>query len=180
MALRDAPAKLRAIAAGAMREADFPCNAAIAARLALLARGVRVAQHDAQWIKYFAPELYVLDTSGLNSAEVAHLPVDEPLYFAKDGIHVALQRGIEVLHCDYHWTRPRAIADHSLAAVLADEELARYFLGRAYGGRIAELLRASYLPASLVGVCGDQAFNVLVRKEAAPALEGVGFRIGRP
>lgn len=179
-ALRDAPAKLRAIAAGAMSAADFPCNRAIAERLRALGPDVRLAQHDAQWIKYFADELYVLDTSGLNSATVAHLPVDDPLYFAKDGIEVALELGIEVLHCDYRWTSPEAIADHSLGTVLADPELGRRFLGRVYAGRIAETLRAFYLPASLTGVCGGQAFNVLVRADAAPELEHVGFRIGPP
>ena len=177
-ALEHAPQKLRAVAGGPMREADFACNARIAERLTSIAPEARIAQHDIQWLKYFSDETYVLDTSGLNSHAVAHRPVADRLYFAKDGIDLALEEGIEVLHCDFRWTSATPMAQHTLEELLGQPELGERFFGHVYSGDIARQLLGRYRPVSLPEACGETYFNVLVRADLVERFEQAGCLVG--
>lgn len=176
---RDAPAKLTAIAQGAMVEDDFACSREISRRLAAVVPDARVAQHDFQRFKYFSDATYVLDTSGLNSRRVAHVPVEAPVYFAKDGIETALDESIEILHVDFRWTSAEAMADYSVGDLLASPRIGRRFLGTVYSGKVAERL-AGYRTASMPHACGDAYFNFLVRADLAQRFRDAGFLVGGP
>jgi len=162
-----------------MVEDDFACSREISRRLAAVMPGARVAQHDFQRFKYFSDATYVLDTSGLNSRRVARLPVEAPVYFAKDGIEVALDESIEILHADFRWTSVEAMADYSVADLLGSPRIGRRFLGTVYSGDVAQRLEA-YRTASMPRACGAAYFNFFVRADLAQRFRDAGFLVGGP
>lgn len=178
--LPGAGAKLAAVRSAPWSEEDFACGRRIARRLARVDPPVRVAQRHFQALKYFAPELAVVDLTGLNHGPIARLPAPGPVRFGRDAVGYAVERGIEVIHLDHLWTRPHVMAREPLAELLAVPARGERVLGAPLpGGAVAGELVARYLPATWVDACGRGGhFNVLVRADAAERLRAAGFAVG--
>lgn len=180
-ALPRAGAKLAALRAAPLGEDDFACERALCLQLAAALPGARVAQRDLQCLPWFAPDVEVLDTSGINAPRIAHLPEAGPVRFGRDGLWLALEEEFELLHVDFQRTRPEPWSAVPLARLLGEPAAWRRFAGRApSSGAPADALLERYLPASVrVEACGpDRWLNVLVRSDLAPALRRAGFTVG--
>jgi hypothetical protein len=175
-ALQDAGPKLASLGHGAVTRSHFACSDQISARLAAASAGARVAQIHFQRYKYFEDQAQVFDLTGINQRDVAHLPVEGPVTFGKDGLDLALAEQVEVLHLDYRWTHASPMVRHTTAALLASPQLRERF-AVLVNDEQAALLEASYLTASLVGVCGSQCLNVFVRPEWTDSFRNAGFLV---
>lgn len=162
----------------AMRSAHFPGERRLAERLAQVQPAQTLGHLHLQSAAWFAPDLAVLDLSGLNDPKIAHLPAPGPVGFGREAIEYGLEQGVTVLHLSPARTDPAQLAGLDLNQVLNDPEQARLFFGALQlpPERVARL--RSWLPATLMDAAGPGLhMNVLVRPDMAPALRRAGFRV---
>lgn len=161
-----------------MRSAHFPGERRLAERLAQVQPAQTLGHLHLQSAAWFAPDLAVLDLSGLNDPKIAHLPAPGPVGFGREAIEYGLEQGVTVLHLSPARTDPAQLAGLDLNQVLNDPEQARLFFGALQlpPERVARL--RSWLPATLMDAAGPGLhMNVLVRPDMAPALRRAGFRV---
>lgn len=140
--------------------------------------GETLAHRHAQRFRWFAPELEILDLTGLTSAEVGSLPAPGRVTFGRDAIDHALSQRVGALHLDVERARPRAQADHP-ATVLADPTRALWFVGPPrLDESLAAALDRDYVGASLAHPGAAGWFNLLVRRDLAQRFRDAGFRVG--
>tara|TARA_R110002073_G_scaffold97812_1_gene224550 strand:+ start:7641 stop:9227 length:1587 start_codon:yes stop_codon:yes gene_type:complete len=142
-----------------------------------------VAQNDLQALKYFAPSIRVLDTTGLNHPEVARLPAPDPVKFGKAGLAYAARAGVDVIHLDFLRVRHERWSAFRVAELLESPEVWNRFAGGdpPDPSTCPELLR-DYRTASRSIWVDDVGmwFNVLVRAEHVDTFRTAGFVIEAP
>lgn len=180
--LPGAGSKLAALARAPRGEEDFACERAAARWLARLGPRPRVAHRHFQALKFFAPELHVVDLTGLNDRAIAHAPVSGPVRFGREGLDQALERGVEVIHLHHERWSPIALGRYPLSAVLADPDLARATLGEPLpADPLLPTLLRDYRTATLLDACGPGAHvNLLVRADWARGVADQGLLVGEP
>ncbi|MCP3916430.1 MAG: hypothetical protein GY711_12805 [bacterium] len=172
--------KLRSVVAAPPGDADFACSRTIAERIASVVPGARLAQHDFQRFKYFADDTYVMDTTGLNHARIAHEPEAGRVRFGRDGILHAVRDRYEIIHVDYLWSRPDAMAHFGIREIFGDARVAARFHGAPLvREEVGSAMQGEYVPATLEDACGPGNFNLFVRSDLAPAFRAAAFLVGQ-
>jgi arabinofuranosyltransferase len=160
--------------------AEFQVEVAVSELLASVSDEPWIAQNDLQALKYFAPTVRVLDTTGLNHREVARMPAPERVKFGKRGLAFAARSGVDAIHLDYLRVRGEGWSGFTTAEILGDSVLWARFAG----GRPPELstcpeLLRDYRPASRV-IQGAGWLNLLVHVDRTEHFRAAGFLIGAP
>jgi hypothetical protein len=174
--------KLRAIAGAPWSEADFACGRVAARRLAEALGGETLAQRHFQQARYFAPDLAVMDLTGINNRAIAHRREPGPVRFGRNAIDTALAERVGALHLPPRIAGRLPLADRPLEQVLAHPDRAALLLGEPVpAGAVAAELLADYRSATLPGICGAGThLNVLVRSDLAPRFRRAGFTVADP
>ena len=160
-----------------LTEEHFDCHRRIAEALASMEPAPVVAETDYQIVKYFAPELTVIDLQGLSDRAIAHRPVAEPVRFGKFGWSTALERDPDVWIYGYRVAYPGcpALAGTSPLRALTDPALYEPCFGYGAPPEQAEVVAARYRLATL-RVCELNA-NLLVRRGLEARARAAGFRV---
>lgn len=138
-----------------------------------------LAHRHLQRVRWFRPEVRVMDLTGLTDAEVAATPAPGQVKFGRDAVGLALERRVGAMHLDPVGVRPAAIATVPLIPALSDPRIADQFAGAPFLPRgLAEALDAAYLGASYPVPGGH--VNLLVRRDLAARFEAAGFSVASP
>lgn len=144
---------------------------------ASIALGDEVLAHrHLQRVRWFCPELRVMDLTGLTDREVATMPAPGQVKFGRDAVGLALDKRVGALHLDPVGVRPMALSSVALIAALSDPRVAARFAGPPFLAReLAERLDRTYLGASYPVPGGH--VNLLVRKDLAGRFQAAGFTV---
>ncbi|MDA8592940.1 hypothetical protein N9L90_03380 [Planctomycetota bacterium] len=147
---------------------------------ASIALGDEVLAHrHLQRVRWFCPEMRVMDLTGLTDREVAALPAPGQVTFGRDAVGLALERRVGALHLDPVGVRPAPLSSAALVAALSDPRIAAQFAGPPYLTReLAEGLDRTYLGASYPVPGGH--VNLLVREDLAERFQAAGFTVSSP
>ncbi len=141
--------------------------------------GEVLAHRHLQRVRWFRPEVRVLDLTGLTDAEVAATPARGQVKFGRDAVGLAVERRVGAMHLDPVGVRPAALATVPLIPALSDPRIADQFAGAPFLSReLAEALDRAYLGASYPVLGGH--VNLLVRRDLAGRFEAAGFSVASP
>ena len=139
--------------------------------------GEVLAHRHLQRVRWFCPEVRVLDLTGLTDREVARTPAPGQVKFGRDAVQLALERRVGALHLDPVGVRPAPLSSADLVPSLSDPRVASRYAGPPFLSReLAEDLDAAYLGASYPVPGGH--VNLLVRRDLAARFERAGFVLG--
>lgn len=171
--------KWRAITGATWGEDDFACARTVARELADALDGEPLAHRHFQAAKYFAPDLAVIDLTGLTDRDIAHGSAPGPVRFGRTSLAPALDRRAGAILLPHEIVGPRPLAVRALAETLSVRERAASLLGEPLpDGALLPRLLESYRPASLPDPCGVGTWlNVLVREDLAPRFVARGFTV---
>lgn len=138
--------------------------------------GEVLAHRHLQRLRWFCPEVAVLDLTGLTDPEVARLPAPGQVKFGRDAVAEALGRRVGALHLDPVGIRAVPLAGSPLVAALADPETAVHFGGPPFlSSSLARELASHYTAASYPVPGGF--VNLIVREDLAPRFAAQGFTV---
>jgi len=144
------------------------------------ALGVEVLAHrHLQRVRWFCPEVRIMDLTGLTDREVAGTPAPGQVKFGRDAVSLALERRVGAMHLDPVGVRPAALAGAPLVPALSEPRLAAGFAGPPFLSRqLAEAIDSEYLGGSYPVPGGH--VNLLIRRDLAPRFEAAGFVVSAP
>jgi len=147
-----------------------------------LPQGALLAMRHLQMAAYFAPELAILDLTGLNDRTIAHSPAPGPVRFGRTSLQPALEARAAALHLHHSPFSDTVLARQSLEGLLAGSPALRATLGDPLpGGDAAARLAEGYRTATLLDAGGGgRHFNLLIRADLTGAVEAAGFLVGPP
>ena len=182
--LPDATAKLGNVLEAVRAESPWnsrPQEALAEGFLRALPEDVVAHRHN-QALKYFAPELMVMDLTGLTQTSIAHLSAPGPVGFGRDALGLALKQGVGALHLDTLPSRGESGHVHALEYLAKNPTVWARVLGPDVPqGDILKQLVQGYRCASLPGVAGPGTWaNCLIRADLAPDFRGAGFEVFEP
>ena len=173
------PLRLAAWRAAAWRTEDFACEREVARTLATALGDESLAHRHFQQARWFAPELAVVDLSGLNDREIAHTPTPGPVAFGRSSLAPALRRGAGAILLSVAPVASERLSDRPLRQTLADEARSARLVGApAPEAPLVPELCARFRAATLPDVCGPGTYlNVLVRADLAARFRRLGFEV---
>jgi len=182
--LPEASDKFRSVARATMaqRPLDFEPQRFLAQRLERALAGEVVAHRHNQALKYFAPQLSVMDLTGITQPSIARLPAPGPVSFGRQALQPALEAHVGAIHLDPAIWRHEPASVHDLSDLSGNPSA----WNRLLGGEplpIACLsrLKQRYRCASLGGVAGPETWaNLLVREDLAGSFRRAGFQVFGP
>jgi len=174
-----APLSPAAWRAAVWSEEDFACERSIARTLASALGGESLAHRHFQQGRWFAPDLALIDLTGLNDREIAHTPTRGPVAFGRSSLAPALRRGAGALLLSVVPVAGERLSDRTLRQTLADGPRTARLLGAPPPEpELVPELCARYRPATLSDVCGPGSYlNVLVRDDLAARFRALGFEV---
>lgn len=173
----DAGEKLAAIPSSAWRADDFACGRRVARLLERLLPDAPLAHRHFQQARWFAPDLRVVDLTGLNDRSIARRPAAGSVRFGRSDVAPALEARAGALLLHHALVGVEALADRPLAATLEDPaRIARLIGAPPPEPGACDALLAGYRAASLPDVCGRGTWlNLLVRADLAERFRREGF-----
>jgi hypothetical protein len=118
--------------------------------------------------------MYVIDITGLNNAEIAHLPHPGQNLWGKRGPAIALARRPEIISFGFLIWSEQLLANYSAHDLIADEALATRFLGYRFFAPLAAEYRTASVPVEGVYL------NLFVREDQVERARGAGILVNGP
>lgn len=173
----DAGRKLAAIPSAPWSADDFACGRRVARLLERLLPDAALAHRHFQQARWFAPDLEVVDLTGLNDRAIARRPAPGPVRFGRSDVAPAVEAGAGALLLHHALVGPAALADRSLAATFDDPARVELLLGAPPPeAEVRDELLARYRAASLPDACGRGTWlNLLVRADLVERFRREGF-----
>lgn len=139
-----------------------------------------LAHRHAQRFAWFAPELALLDLTGLTEPAIARLPARGSVRFGRDALEYALDARVGALHLDHQLFRDAGWWSVEPIAALSTRTRASAFLGEPLPSpELARRIAASYALATLEDAWGPgRHVNFLVRRDLARRFRQVGVQVG--